>query len=141
MEKIGKKRSWCLSKFDPWREMRLRDREKDFGQRREKVTIVGGGCDKPALPIWFRDLSLFQRDITHSVGFLYLFFLLLIFFNKLYLVARKGRNINNGVTILLINLLVLNLILFSLFFFFMFLVFSLRIEVKSYIACIFVNCL
>ena len=54
------------------------------------------------------------------------------------MVARKGRKVNNGVTILLIDLLGLNLILFSLFFF---LVFSLGIEIKSCIACIFVNCL
>ena len=53
------------------------------------------------------------------------------------MVARKGRKVNNGVTILLIDLLGLNLILFSLFF----LVFSLGIEIKSCIACIFVNCL
>ena len=59
-----------------------------------------------------------------------------IFFNKLCLVARKGRKVNNGVTILLIDLLEPNLILFSLF-----LVFSLGIEIKSYIACNFVNCL
>ena len=53
------------------------------------------------------------------------------------MVARKGRKVNNGVTVLLIDLLGLNLILFSLFF----LVFSLGIEIKSCIACIFVNCL
>ena len=52
------------------------------------------------------------------------------------MVARKGRKVNNGVTILLIDLLGLNLILFSVF-----LVFSLGIEIKSYIAYIFVNCL
>ena len=53
-----------------------------------------------------------------SVGFLYLYFFLLIFFNKLCLVARKRMNVNYGVTILLIDLLMLNLILFSLFFLF-----------------------
>ena len=53
-----------------------------------------------------------------SVGFLYLYFFLLIFFNKLCLVARKRMNVNYGVTILLIDLLKLNLILFSLFFYF-----------------------
>ena len=52
------------------------------------------------------------------------------------MVARKGRKVNNGVTILLIDLLGLNLIMFLFF-----LVFSLGIEIKSYIACIFVNCL
>ena len=46
--------------------MRLRDkeRERDFGQRSEEATIGGGGCDEPALPIWFRDLGLFQREIS-----------------------------------------------------------------------------
>ena len=39
------------------REMRLRDRERDFGRRREKATIGGGGCGEPALPIWFRPKS------------------------------------------------------------------------------------
>ena len=34
--------------------MRLRDRERDFGRRREEATIGGGGCGEPALPIWFR---------------------------------------------------------------------------------------
>ena len=73
-----------------------------------------------------------ERD-HHSVkGFSFIS----IFFNKLFLVARKGRKVNNGVTILLIELLGLNLIMFSLF-----LVFSLGIEIKSFIACIFVNCL
>ena len=36
------------------REMRLRDRERDFGRKREEATIGGGGCSEPALPIWFR---------------------------------------------------------------------------------------
>ena len=43
-------------------------------------------------------------------------FFYLYFFNKLCLVARKGRKVNNGVTILLIDLLGQNLIMFSLFF-------------------------
>ena len=34
--------------------MRLRDKERDFGRRREEATIGGGGCDEPALPIWFK---------------------------------------------------------------------------------------
>ena len=84
------------------------------------------------MKIILADLGLFQRETTTWYGFL----LSLIFFNKLCLVARKGRKVNNGVTILLIDLLVLNLIMFSLF-----LVFSLGIEIKSYIVCIFVNCL
>ncbi|XP_030963758.1 uncharacterized protein LOC115984913 [Quercus lobata] len=37
--------------------MRLRDRERDFGRRREEATIGGGGCGEPALPIWFRPKS------------------------------------------------------------------------------------
>ena len=37
--------------------MRLRDRERDFGQRREEATIGGGGCGEPALSIWFRPKS------------------------------------------------------------------------------------
>ena len=37
--------------------MRLRDRERDFGRRREEATIRGGGCGEPALPIWFRPKS------------------------------------------------------------------------------------
>ena len=37
--------------------MRLRDRERDFGQRRKEATIKGGGCGEPALPIWFRPKS------------------------------------------------------------------------------------
>ena len=32
----------------------LRDRERDFGRRREEATIGGGGFGEPALPIWFR---------------------------------------------------------------------------------------
>ena len=35
----------------------MRDRERDFGRRREEATIRGGGCDKPALLIWFRPKS------------------------------------------------------------------------------------
>ena len=37
--------------------MRLRDRERDFGRRREEATIRGGGCGEPALQIWFRPKS------------------------------------------------------------------------------------
>ena len=37
--------------------MRLRDRERDFGLRREEATIGGCGCSEPALPIWFRPKS------------------------------------------------------------------------------------
>ena len=37
--------------------MRLRDRERDFGRRREEATIGSGGCGEPALPIWFRPKS------------------------------------------------------------------------------------
>ena len=37
--------------------MRLRDRQRDFGQRREEATIGGGGCGEPALSIWFRPKS------------------------------------------------------------------------------------
>ena len=109
--------------------MRLREKEREFGQRREEANIRGGVCDEPALPIWacFRERPPLGKGV-----FFYLYF----FFNKLCLVARKGRKVNNGVTILLIDLLGLNLILFSLF-----LVFSLGIEIKSFIACIFVNCL
>ena len=52
------------------------------------------------------------------------------FFNKLCLVATKGRKVNNDVTILLIDLLLLNLVLSSLsltlfVFFFLFFVFGL----------------
>ena len=32
--------------------MRLREKEREFGRRREEATIGGGGCDEPALPIW-----------------------------------------------------------------------------------------
>ena len=87
----------------------MRDRERDFGQRSEGATIGGGGCDEPALPIWacFR-----ERPPLGKRVFFYLYF----FFNKLCLVARKGRKVNNGVTILLIDLLGQNLIMFSLFF-------------------------
>ena len=35
----------------------MRDRERDFGRRREEATIRGGGCGEPALPIWFRPKS------------------------------------------------------------------------------------
>ena len=37
--------------------MRLRDRKRDFGQRREEATIGCGGSDEPTLPIWFRPKS------------------------------------------------------------------------------------
>ena len=37
--------------------MRLRDRERDFGRRREEATIGGCGCSEPALSIWFRPKS------------------------------------------------------------------------------------
>ena len=90
--------------------MRLRDRERDFGQRREEPTIRGGGCDELALPIW---ACFKERPPLGKRVFFYLYFFI-NFFNRLCLVARKGRNVNNGVTILLIDLLVLNLILFSL---------------------------
>ena len=52
------------------------------------------------------------RTPPSRFSFISIFFI--NFFNKLCLVARKGRKENNGVTILLIDLLVLNLILFSL---------------------------
>ena len=42
-------------RFDLWRDMRLREKESEFGRRREEATIGGGGCD---------DLDLFQREIT-----------------------------------------------------------------------------
>jgi len=32
--------------------MRLREKEREFGRRREEATIGGGGCDELALPIW-----------------------------------------------------------------------------------------
>ena len=115
--------------FDLRRDTRLREKEREFGQRKEEATIRGGGCDEN-YPCRF---GLVLERGHHSVGFS---FISIFFFNKLCLVARKGRKVNNGVTILLIDLLGLNLILFSLF-----LVFSLGIEIKSYIACIFVNCL
>ena len=35
----------------------MRDRERDFGRRREEATIGRGGCSEPALPIWFRPKS------------------------------------------------------------------------------------
>ena len=108
--------------------MRLREKEREFGRRREEATIEGGGCDEPTLLIW----ACFRERPPLVKGFSFIS----IFFNKLCLIARKGRKVNNGVTILLIDLLGLNLILFSLF-----LVFSLGIEIKSYISCIFVNCL
>jgi len=83
----------------------LRDRERDFGQRSEEATIGGGGCDELALSIWacFR-----ERPPLGKRVFFYLYF----FFNKLCLVARKGRKVNNGVTILLIDLLGLNFLHF-----------------------------
>ena len=34
--------------------MRLRDKERDFGRRKEEATIGGGGCGEPALSIWFK---------------------------------------------------------------------------------------
>ena len=108
--------------------MRLREKEREFGQRREEATIGGGGCDAN----YACRFGLVSERDHHSVGFSFIS----IFFNKLCLVARKGRKVNNGVTILLIDLFGINLILFSLF-----LVFSLGIEIKSCIACIFVNCL
>ena len=37
--------------------MRLRDRQRDFGRRREEATVGGGGCGEPTLPIWFRPKS------------------------------------------------------------------------------------
>ena len=110
--------------------MRLREKEREFGRRREEATI--GGVVVMSQPCRFGLVS--ERDHHLVKGFSFIS----IFFNKLCLVARKGRKVNNGVTILLIDLLGLNLIMFSLFFF---LVFSLGIEIKSYISCIFVNCL
>ena len=94
-----------LFRLDLWRERK----EREFGRRREEATIGGGGCDEN-YPCRFGLVS--ERD-HHSVGFSFIS----IFFNKLCLVARKGRKVNNGVTILLIDLLGLNLILFSFFFF------------------------
>ena len=37
--------------------MRLRDRERDFGRRREEAAIGGGGYGEPALSIWFKPKS------------------------------------------------------------------------------------
>ena len=62
---------------------------------------------------WLWRFGLVSERDHHSVGFSFIS----IFFNKLCLVARKGRKVNTGVTILLIDLLGLNLILFSFFFF------------------------
>nr|POE81438.1 hypothetical protein CFP56_05937 [Quercus suber] len=47
--------------------MRLRDRERDFGRRREEATIGGGGCSEPALPIWFRPKSKKSIKSTEEV--------------------------------------------------------------------------
>ena len=93
--------------------MRLREKEREFGRRREEATIRGGGCDEN-YPCRFGLVS--ERD-HHLVGFSFIS----IIFNKLCFVLS------------------LFLILFSVFLFFF--VFSLGIEIKSYIACIFVNCL
>ena len=110
--------------------MRLKEKEREFGRRREEATI--GGVVVMSQPCRFGLVSKIDHHLVKGFSFIS------IFFNKLCLVARKGRKVNNGVTILLIDLLGLNLIMFSLFFF---LVFSLGIEIKSYIAYIFVNCL
>ena len=96
--------------FNLRRDTRLREKEREFGQRKEEATIRGGGCDEN-YPCRFGLVS--KRDHHMVKGFSFIS----IFFNKLCLVARKGRKVNNGVTILLIDLLLLNLILFSLFFF------------------------
>ena len=93
--------------------MRLREKEREFGRRREEATIRGGGCDEN-YPCRFGLVS--ERD-HQSVGFSFIS----IIFNKLCFVLS------------------LFLILFFVFLFFF--VFSLGIEIKSYIACIFVNCL
>ena len=63
------------------------------------------------------NLGLFQRPLTSSFPLSIFFFFLIKFFSKLYLVAGKGRKVNNSVTILLIDLLLLNLILFSFIFY------------------------
>ena len=101
-----KREKLILLGFDLGREVRLRDRERDFGQKKPPsgvVVVMSQPC-RFGLETW----ACFRG---RSVGFLYLYFFLLIFFNKLCLVAWKGRKVNNGVTILLIDLLGLNLIM------------------------------
>ena len=72
--------------------MRLKEKEREFGRRREEATIRGGGCDEN-YPCRFGLVS--ERD-HHSVGFSFIS----IIFNKLCFVLS------------------LFLILFSVFFFF-----------------------
>ena len=56
--------------------MRLKDRERDFGQRREEATIGGGGCDEPALPIWACLRRAFLVDtLALEFSFLFQFYL------------------------------------------------------------------
>ena len=71
LERIGQERSWCLFRFNLWRDMRLREKEREFGQRREEANIRGGVCDEPALPIWacFRERPPLSKRV-----FFYLYF-------------------------------------------------------------------
>ena len=52
-------------RFDLWRDMRLREKEREFGQRREEATIGGGGCDAN----YACRFGLVSERDHHSVGF------------------------------------------------------------------------
>ena len=65
--------------------MRLREKESEFGRRREEATIGGGGCDEPALPIW---ACFGERPPLGKMVFFYLYFFLI---NSVWLLGKEGK--------------------------------------------------
>ena len=72
--------------FDLRRDTRLREKEREFGQRKEEATIRVGGCDEN-YPCRF---GLVLERGHHSVGFSFIF---IIFFliNSVWLLGKEGK--------------------------------------------------
>ena len=74
--RLEKLRIKVWREVDLWRDMRLREKEREFGRRREEATIRGGGCDEPALPIWACLRRAFLVDtLALEFSFLFQFYL------------------------------------------------------------------
>ena len=72
--------------FDLRRDTRLREKEREFGRRREEATIGGGGCDAN----YACRFGLVLERGHHSVGFSFIF---IIFFliNSVWLLGKEGK--------------------------------------------------
>ena len=71
--------------FDLRRDTRLREKEREFGQRKEEATIRVGGCDEN-YPSQF---GLVLERGHHSVGFSFISIFFLI--NSVWLLGKEGK--------------------------------------------------